>query len=137
VIAFEMICGRRPFPDANNPAALMTALLTEALPLPSSIVVIPDAVDQFVLRCLERDPDRRYQTMLEVRDAIDDALAAPRSSRPPRVAQLHPVSLSLHALTMVPGVAVPVRSVGQRVITYALGAAIAAVGATITWVALS
>ncbi len=134
VIAFEMICGRRPFPDACNATALMTALLTQPVPAPSSIVVVPDAVEELVLRCLEREPDDRYQTMLQVRDAIDHALASPRSSRPPRLAQLHPVSLSLPTMTMAPGVG---RSLAERAITYAVGASIAAVGATIAWVALS
>ena len=137
VIAFELICGRRPFPDAHSAPVLMTALLTQPLPVPSSLVIVPEAVDVLLLRCLERDPDHRYQTMREVESAIDRVLEAPRTSQPPRIAQVHAVSLSLRDVLMMPAPPpVAASSAARRVLTYTLGGAIAAVGAAIAWVAL-
>ena len=136
VVAFEMICGRRPFPDATTATSLMTTLLTQRPPIPSSLVPVPEVVDRILLQCLERDPEHRFSTMEQISDAIEMALEAQRSSRPPRVAQLHPVELGeLVSLPAWVPVAEPARP--ERVITYVLGAAIAAVGAAIAWVALS
>ncbi len=120
VIAYEMICGRRPFPDVVHSAALLSAVLTQMPPLPSELALVPTAVDQILLRCLDLDPDRRFQSIGELADAVDDALG---TTKPLRMAQtLLAARPPVHAL--------------ERVVICALGATIAAVGAAIGWVAL-
>jgi serine/threonine protein kinase len=94
VVGFEMICGRRPFPDAANPASLITALLTESPPAPSSFAPVPEAVDRLLLRCLERDPAYRFANVVDLAAAIDRALDS--ISRPAvmqRCARVHDVAM--------------------------------------------
>ncbi|MBL0215496.1 MAG: serine/threonine protein kinase [Myxococcales bacterium] len=137
VIAFELICGRRPFPEATNAPALVTAMLTQAPPLPSSISRVPEVIDQLLLRCLERDPAHRYENVVELARAIDRALEPPRAPSIPRIAQVHAVpELEQFAHGSVVD-AQPLPDPSPRLVIYVLGALIGAVGAAIAWVTLS
>ncbi len=83
IVAYEMITGRRPFAEAGNAPALITALFTQTAPAPSMLVRVPAQVDQLLLRCLERDPPERFANVTELAAAIDRILAArptPRST---------------------------------------------------------
>ena len=57
-LIFEMLGGRKAF-DGPTPQAVATAVL-EGTPAPLSAV--PQALEFFLLRCLEKDPKRRWQT---------------------------------------------------------------------------
>src|SRR5215470_14677526 len=65
VVLYEMLTGRRPFARLTTPAALMTALLTQTPPPPSTFVALPPALDRIVMRCLERAPAERYASATE------------------------------------------------------------------------
>ncbi len=138
VVAFEMICGRRPFHEASDPASLVTAMLTEAPPWPSSFLELPELVDRLVLRCLERDPAHRFASMNELARAIDHALEHPRPPSSPRLAGFHHAELGALVSPALGSVvdAEPVAE-SRGIALYALGASIAAVGAAIAWLALS
>lgn len=43
---------------------------------------IPAALEAVVFRCLEKDPDNRYQRMADVKDALESILPAPGVSQP-------------------------------------------------------
>ena len=139
VIAFELICGRRPFPDATNAPALVTAMLTQAPPVPSSLARVPEAIDHLLLRCLERDPAHRYENVVELARAIDRALEPPRAPSIPRIARVHAVpELEQFAHgSVVDAQPLPEPSPSPRLAIYVLGALIGAVGAAIAWVTLS
>jgi hypothetical protein len=80
VLTFEMITGRRPFADSKEPTSLITALLTQVAPAPSSVVSgggLPTELDALILRCLEREPEHRFANVSELVGAIDRALGAP------------------------------------------------------------
>jgi eukaryotic-like serine/threonine-protein kinase len=138
VVAFEMICGRRPFHEANDPASLVTAMMTQPPPWPSSFLELPEMVDRLVLRCLERDPAHRFANIDELTRAIDHALQHPRSPSSPRLARVHRAELGALA-SPARGSVVDVEPVSESrgIALYALGASIAAVGAAIAWLALS
>ncbi len=77
VVAYEMITGRRPFADATGATGLVTALVTRR-PLPPSTVTtgaLPPSLDGVLLRCLEREPEDRYQSVEELAAAFDRMLA--------------------------------------------------------------
>lgn len=79
VLAYEMITGRLPFPDAKGPAALITAQLRQVPPRPSQVIPegkVPPAVDAIVLRMLEKDKAKRFATVDELRVACTEALGA-------------------------------------------------------------
>ncbi len=79
VIMYEMLSGRRPF-SAENDADLLTAILRDAPePLARVAAQVPESVQRVVERCLEKDPDRRYQSCAAI--ASDLALTETRAGR--------------------------------------------------------
>src|SRR5262245_33689253 len=82
VVLFEMLTGRRPPGDESGlPLALREP--PEPCPPPSRLAPeVPGSVDAIVLRCLERDPARRFATAREVEAALARALDTISSSAP-------------------------------------------------------
>ena len=76
-IMYECIVGKPPF-EAPNPVGVLSKHLSEEPPRPSarSPLSVPVEADEIILRCLEKDPDRRYQTAEEVRQALIEYLTA-------------------------------------------------------------
>jgi serine/threonine protein kinase len=62
-IAYELVTGVVPFPDANGPAGVLTAQL-KTIPRPPSArmpdAAIPAEVDALILRCLAKHRDDRF-----------------------------------------------------------------------------
>jgi len=80
IVAYELLAGAHPFAKHTTSAALVTAHLTEAPePLIDHAWGVPDSVSTLVMRCLEKTPDARPQTMAAV---LDDLADAPRVSTP-------------------------------------------------------
>jgi serine/threonine-protein kinase len=74
IVMYEMIAGRRPFAEANSPAAVLAAMLrTRPDPL-SSLLPVPRALDRIVMRCLEREPQHRWVDVMQLGAAIDRLL---------------------------------------------------------------
>jgi hypothetical protein len=65
-VLYEMATGRRAF-EGKSQASLIAAILKET-PAPISAIssVTPPALDRIVSRCLEKDPEDRYQTARDV-----------------------------------------------------------------------
>src|SRR5262249_10852021 len=86
VLAFELITGHLPFPDANGPAELIGAQLKKSPPLPSAAMLlgeIPQTVDAIILKMLEKDRGRRSRAGDELAADITPCLAtAGRSTGP-------------------------------------------------------
>jgi serine/threonine-protein kinase len=62
----EVITGQRAF-DRRDPADLMAAVLNMPVPLVSTLQPLaPPALDHVVARCLEKDPDERWQSAFDV-----------------------------------------------------------------------
>jgi CRP-like cAMP-binding protein len=63
ITAYEMVTGRRPFPE-DNAKALLDMHLTRDVTDPGHIIPdIPDELRGFILKSARRDPDQRYQDM--------------------------------------------------------------------------
>ena len=72
IVLYEMVTGRRPF-TGDSPVALLSKILNEDPKVPKEIgVTIPPALEQAILRCLRKDPDRRFQTMADLKVALED-----------------------------------------------------------------
>src|SRR6266404_7629751 len=68
-LLYEMLSGRRPF-IAENPASTISAILTkEPPPLARYAADVPMELERIVRKCLEKNRERRYQTM---RDLVID-----------------------------------------------------------------
>ena len=74
ITLYEMLTGRLPFkPDANeNPDVSMRRKQVEEMPPPPSTVYpqIPEALDQLVMKALQKNPDRRYQSARDFKAAV-------------------------------------------------------------------
>ena len=70
VLAYEMLSGTPPF--TGTPQTILSAQIAVA-PRPLSDVKpdLPPAIAQIVMRCLEKDPNKRYQTADELLTAIE------------------------------------------------------------------
>ena len=77
VVAYEMITGRLPFPDAKGPAGLITAQLKQT-PMPPSQANtkanLPPAADKVILKCLEKDKNNRYGDVQQLAFALQDVV---------------------------------------------------------------
>jgi eukaryotic-like serine/threonine-protein kinase len=74
-VLYEMVTGRRPFVGDSN-LSVMAKILNEDPAPPNSVVAsVSSEVERTILRCLRKDPARRYQTMADLKVALDDLAA--------------------------------------------------------------
>jgi serine/threonine-protein kinase len=76
VILWEMLCGRRLF-KAETKVETLTRVMT--LPIPSVRSIVPSIgaeLDAACARALARNPEARYQTALELAEALEKAAGA-------------------------------------------------------------
>ena len=70
-VLYEIIGGRRPF-EAKSLAEITSAILMrDPPPLQSHSGMMPAGLESLVLKCLEKEPARRYQTMVELLVDLD------------------------------------------------------------------
>jgi tRNA A-37 threonylcarbamoyl transferase component Bud32 len=76
-IMYECVVGKPPF-EAPNPVGVLSRHLSEQPVRPSqrSPLSVPAEADQIIMRCLEKNPDNRYQTAEELRQALIQYLTA-------------------------------------------------------------
>ena len=119
-VLYQMLSGRRAF-QGTTTLQLLNAVLRDTPPL----LQAAPAVDRIVRRCLQKRPEDRFQTMSEVRSALEQSTIKPAESQP-SIAVLPFANLSadkeneyfsdglaeeiLNALTRVPGLRVIART---------------------------
>lgn len=83
VVLFQMLCGKPPYEVSPDTVGLASKVIEQAFtPKPSVInPAVPDEIDAIVLKVLEKDPSRRFESVPEFKRAIRDFLDAP--SDPP------------------------------------------------------
>ena len=81
-VLYEMLTGRRPFVGDSRLSVLAKILSEDPAPPSTLAASVSPEVERTVLRCLRKDPARRYQTMADLKVALED-LAADSSA--PRV----------------------------------------------------
>ena len=67
-VLYELLSGRRAFAGDSLAAVLSAVLRDDPAPFEA-----PPPLKQVVLRCLKKDPDARFQTITEVKTALDRA----------------------------------------------------------------
>src|SRR5713226_181020 len=69
---YEMVTGRKPF-TGDSRLAMLTKILNEDPTPPGQLAAaIPPEMEKLILRCLRKDPARRYQTMADLKVALED-----------------------------------------------------------------
>ena len=128
VVLYEMATGQRPFYD-TLPTRLINAILHEppVAPRARNERVSPE-LERIILKCLEKDPEHRYQSAREV--AVDLRRMAQPSSVAPATAAESPgairrlrtapllVKIGLFAVVLVAGLLLGIKlgGLGQRLI---------------------
>ena len=75
IILYEMLVGEVPFADQSTPAVLVKQLKERPVRPSLKNAAVPAALETISLRCLEKDPDQRFQTADEFAAALNDAAA--------------------------------------------------------------
>jgi serine/threonine protein kinase len=70
IILHHLISGKGPFQGESLPELFAQILQDSAPPLSSVRGGVPASLDRVVLRCLEKDPDRRYPNVAELAFAL-------------------------------------------------------------------
>ena len=77
ITLFEMVTGRVPF-NGDTTVAIAIKHIQEEMPSPRIYVEdIPISIEQIILKCTQKSPDRRYQKMSEVIEDLKKAYISP------------------------------------------------------------
>jgi eukaryotic-like serine/threonine-protein kinase len=99
LVLYEMLTGKRAF-DGSSAASVIAAILER--PAPSIAEVAPPALDQVLQRCLEKDPENRWQSARDLKAGLEMAGLKPGSqaeARPTRT--LWPAVAAIFAIVAV------------------------------------
>ncbi len=81
IVLYEMLCGRKPF-EGETWSDVMAAVLVKDPP-PIDPLVAPLALKLIVERCLEKDPDKRFQSASDLTFALHQATITDQSESGP------------------------------------------------------
>src|ERR1700722_15373668 len=73
-VLYEMVTGRRAFGGDSKLSTLASVLHSEPAPLGQSGLEAPRDVERIINRCLRKDPQRRWQSIADVKVALEDLL---------------------------------------------------------------
>ncbi len=90
-VLYELVTGRRPFPFSQVPR-LIDAIMNKPPEMPSALnPKISPGLEVVILKCLDKDPERRYQSARELRVDLD-RLTMPISQVPLGPIRTAPIS---------------------------------------------
>jgi serine/threonine protein kinase len=112
-ILFEMATGERPFRGDTKMSTIGAILKDEPVSVTERNRSLPRHLGRIIRRCLAKDPDRRYQTALDLRNELEELKAEIDSGE----------------LAAEPGTATPPRSTSRYLALLAIVVAAAIVGA--------
>jgi len=73
VLLYQLLTGEYPF-HGDQPRQLAVLHLQAPPPRPSAIAPVPPEIDAVVLRCLEKEPDKRFQSVTALLEALKSAV---------------------------------------------------------------
>ena len=90
IMLYEMVTGRRPFQGETSVDLISSILRDNPRPVTEIKVDLPHDLGRIIRRCLEKDADRRYQSVQEIRTELEDLVADKTqvSEGPPSLAVL-------------------------------------------------
>jgi cytochrome c peroxidase len=71
VILYELITGQRPFEACTTPQCLLRILEQPPVPIDAWGIPVPAGIDRVILSCLEKTPEQRLQTIVELALALE------------------------------------------------------------------
>jgi len=101
-VLYELITGRRPFPQSQAPV-LIDAIFNKQPEFPSALNPnISPGLEMAIVKCLDKDPERRYQSARELRidlERLTLPISQAISARFPMVTQPAPATAAVSGLT--------------------------------------
>ena len=126
LVLYEMLSGRRAFGGETPMSTIAAILYKEPPPLKEVAPQTPRDLDRIVARCMHKEPDRRFQSAVDLRLALEDLQRNAGADTTPSIAVLPFTNLSpdkeneyfsdglaeeiINALSHVPGLRVAARS---------------------------
>ncbi len=71
VVLYEMATGQRPFQGDTNVSIISSILKDTPDPVVRLNPALPNHLERIIGRCLEKDPNRRFQTALDLRNELE------------------------------------------------------------------
>jgi serine/threonine protein kinase len=71
-VLYELVTGQRPFQGESQLSTLSKILNEDPTPPTRIAAGVPPELERIVLRCLRKDPSRRYQTMADLKVVLED-----------------------------------------------------------------
>jgi Tol biopolymer transport system component/tRNA A-37 threonylcarbamoyl transferase component Bud32 len=90
-LLYEMLTGVKAFQRGSQVATLAAVLREEARPASAIVESLPAEVEQLVSRCLRKDPQRRWQSMSDLKVVLQDLKEDSDSGKLRAVAAAGPV----------------------------------------------
>jgi len=79
---YEVVTGRRAF-EGNSTAETLAAVVRDEPRAPSDVVAgVPKELDRLIQRCLRKEPERRFQSMLDLKLELEQIKEESESGRP-------------------------------------------------------
>ncbi len=69
---YEMVTGQRAFAGGSKMSSIAAVIHKEAPPPSQVVPEIPPELDRIIARCMKKDPERRWQSMADVKVALDE-----------------------------------------------------------------
>jgi eukaryotic-like serine/threonine-protein kinase len=79
-VLYEMVTGQRAFTGGSKLASLSAVLHKEPLPPSQTVADLPPELERIIARCMKKDPARRWQSMADVKVALDELREETESS---------------------------------------------------------
>jgi eukaryotic-like serine/threonine-protein kinase len=87
-VAYEMLTGKPPFSGRPPQKVLAAQVAERPVPVSQLRAEVSPALAAMVMRCLEKNPDRRWEDADELTDELDNLMAQTLSVLPPSGAQV-------------------------------------------------
>ena len=72
IILYEMVTGQRPF-QGDTPTSVLSSIIHDTPPPVTDVnPALPGLLGRTIRRCLAKDPSRRYQSALDVRNELEE-----------------------------------------------------------------
>jgi Tol biopolymer transport system component len=81
VVLYEMLTGRHPFRKPTALETLSAIRTAEPVPPAQAVPSVPSEVERAVLRCLRKEPARRWQSMADLSSVLEDLREDSESGR--------------------------------------------------------
>ena len=97
ITMYEMVTGRVPFDGDTTVAIAIKHLQDEMVPPSQYVAELPHSLEEIILKCTQKSPDRRYSTLAELINDLKHSLIDPNGN----FVNLTPLSNHAQTLSLI------------------------------------